>query len=375
MSGGAVLALPERREQARALFAARGLPSRRIEEWKYSDLKQALGEAGLAETPARWALGPLPQGVESVDLAKSGPPDWVRAHLGAQVPNALAAASLVSAQNGVALRVAGEAQLPLALEFSGAGQARALIVLEAGASLTLLERAGEAAPSRNVGVEIVLGPGARLAHVRIAPRSGGVAVEEIALRVGEGARYDAHFACFGARLSRLELAIALEGAKAEANLSGVSVLDDGGHADVTTHIRHLVADTHSTQLFKKVAGGKSRAVYQGKISVAKGADGVDSRQTAKALLIGDKAEADLKPELEILADDVKCAHGAAVGDLDADSLFYLRARGIAEAEARAILIHAFLEDAVSNIAHDAARDQVRGAVDAALEAALAGVAP
>ena len=91
-----------------------------------------------------------------------------------------------------------------------------------------------------------------------------------------------------------------------------------------------VGNTNSTQLFKHVAGGKSRAVYQGKVTVAKGADGSDSRQTAKALLLGDAAEADLKPELEIFADDVKCAHGAAVGDLDADSLFYLRARGIPE---------------------------------------------
>ena len=115
-------------------------------------------------------------------------------------------------------------------------------------------------------------------------------------------------------------------------------------------------NTHSTQLFKHVAGGKSRAVYQGKVTVAKGADGSDSSQTAKALLLGEQAEADLKPELEIFADDVKCAHGAAVGDLDADSLFYLRARGIPEAEARGLLLHAFLEDAVAEIADDDLRE-------------------
>src|SRR6202012_2294510 len=153
------------------------------------------------------------------------------------------------------------------------------------------------------------------------------------------------------------LSIALDGENAQANLSGVSVLGGDGHADITTHVRHNVARTQSTQLFKNVAGGKSRAVYQGKVTVAKGADGSDSRQSAKALLLGARAEADLKPELEIFADDVKCAHGAAVGDLDADSLFYLRARGLPETEARALLIHAFLEDAVSRIANEAARDQ------------------
>jgi len=127
-----------------------------------------------------------------------------------------------------------------------------------------------------------------------------------------------------------------------------------------------VGDTGSAQLFKHVVAGKSRAVYQGRITVAEGADGTDSRQTAKALLLDTRAEADLKPELIIFADDVKCAHGAAVGDLDADSLFYLRARGIPEAEARAMLMRAFLEDAVSEIGNEA----IRGAVWAVVKAAL-----
>ncbi|HEY6578097.1 MAG TPA: SufD family Fe-S cluster assembly protein, partial [Rhizomicrobium sp.] len=105
-------------------------------------------------------------------------------------------------------------------------------------------------------------------------------------------------------------------------------------------------------------GGNSRAVYQGKITVSKGADGSDSRQTAKALLLGEHAEADLKPELEILADDVKCAHGAAIGDLDADSLFYLRSRGLPERDARGMLLRGFLEEAVAEIERDDAREAV-----------------
>jgi Fe-S cluster assembly protein SufD len=117
-------------------------------------------------------------------------------------------------------------------------------------------------------------------------------------------------------------------------------------------------------LFKNVAGGHSRAVYQGKITVRKGANGSDSRQTAKALLLSARAEADLKPELEIFADDVKCAHGAAVGDLDADSLFYLRARGIPEADARALLIHAFLDEALAEVQRDDIRGSVAGFVAA-----------
>jgi Fe-S cluster assembly protein SufD len=362
--------LPERRRQAAALFAARGLPTRRVEEWKYSDLKAALGQAGLDQGSASWLTGPLPAGVERVDLADGIHPDWVVKHLGAQVPNALSAASLSAAQTGVAFRVRGAVETPLALEFAGEGSVRALIVLEEGASLTLLERQGAIEASRNAGVEIVLGAHAALEHVRIAPATPGVSVEQIALTLNRDARYNAHFACFGARLSRLELHIALDGENAQAVLSGVSVLGDA-HADITTHVSHNVGRTHSSQLFKDVAGGTGRAVYQGKVTVAKGADGADSRQAAKALLLGPRAEADLKPELEILADDVKCAHGAAVGDLDADSLFYLRARGIPETEARALLIHAFLDEALADIARPETREPVR----AAIAAALAEVAP
>ena len=157
----------------------------------------------------------------------------------------------------------------------------------------------------------------------------------------------------------------LNGEGASAHLSGVSVLDNA-HADVTTHIIHAKGDTKSTQLFKHVAGGKARAVYQGRITVREGADGSDSRQTAKALLLDERAEADLKPELEIFADDVKCAHGAAVGDLDADSLFYLRARGIPEGEARSLLIRAFLEEALSGVRDDAMRAVLWQPVEAAL---------
>jgi Fe-S cluster assembly protein SufD len=189
----------------------------------------------------------------------------------------------------------------------------------------------------------------------------------IAAKVTAGATYRAHFMTTGAKLSRTELHIALDGEGAEAHLSGVSVLN-GGHADVTVHMDHAVGNTQSTQLFKYVAGGHSRGVYQGKVTVREGANGSDSRQTAKGLLLEDRAEIDLKPELEILADDVKCAHGAAVGDLDAESLFYLRSRGIPEAEARALLMRAFLGDAVEQIADETIRASVWQAVEVALEA-------
>jgi Fe-S cluster assembly protein SufD len=359
------LALPStikaRKAEAATIFGSHGVPTRRVEEWKYSDLKVALGEAGIGTEQALWHVDAVPDGVTLFDLSKDGAPDWVQKHFAVADRNIMGAASLTLSDGGVALLVSKGAQVtaPLKLAFNGTGHVRGLLVLEEGASLTLVESVG-IADFRNVGFEIVLGEGASLEHVRISPEAGdAVLVEEASLRIAAGGRYRAHFAGFGSKLSRMELEIALEGEGAEAHLSGVAVLDGKRHSDVTTHVIHRSGNTTSTQLFKHVAGGNSRAVYQGKVTVAKGANGSDSNQSAKALLLGEMAEADLKPELEIFADDVKCAHGAAVGDLDAESLFYLRARGIPEAEARGLLLHAFLEDAVAEIANIDQRELVR----------------
>jgi Fe-S cluster assembly protein SufD len=353
------------------MSVALALPTRRVEEWKYSDLAHALGEAGFGDETARVTIGAPPAGIEIFALDEPNRPDWIAAHYGKLRGNPVSAISLAKARGGIAVRVPKGRAIAdaLTLEFSGNGHARALLVLEEGAELTLLERVG--LETRNSGLEIVIGPHARLDHVRISPAADAVQVEEISVKLARDATYHGHFANFGARLSRTELEIAVEGEGAEVELSGVSVLSGERHADVTTHVAHDAGHTRSTQLFKKVLGGRTRAVYQGRVTVAHGANGSDSRQSAKALLLGDRAEADLKPELEIFADDVKCAHGAAVGDLDADSLFYLRARGIPEREARHLLIHAFLEDAVDGIADMTLRETVRGAVAAALVAVTA----
>ena len=353
------LALAERKAEAATIFGSHGVPHRRVEEWKYSDLKAALGEAGIGTDQALWQVDALPEGVEQFDLSNSNPPDWVQKHFGVADRNIMGAASLTLSDGGVALRVTKAVSAPLKLAFNGNGHVRGLLVLEAGASLTLVESVG-IADFRNVGLEIVLGEGASLEHIRISPEAGeAVLVEEASLRIAAKGQYRAHFAGFGSKLSRMELEIALEGEGAEAHLSGVALLDGKRHSDVTTHVIHRHGNTTSTQLFKHVAGGNAKAVYQGKVTVAKGANGSDSNQSAKALLLGENAEADLKPELEIFADDVKCAHGAAVGDLDAESLFYLQARGIPENQARGLLLQAFLEDAVAQIVHADQRELVR----------------
>ncbi|MBL6852539.1 MAG: Fe-S cluster assembly protein SufD [Alphaproteobacteria bacterium] len=361
--------LDERRAEAANRFAALGVPHRRIEDWKYSDLKTAI-EGANDDAAASWSVGTLPEGVELFDLSHANAPAWVQKHFGTLPQNAMASASFAHARTGFALRVSRDkAPGSLAVDFAAAGSARALIVLEEDASLTLCET-NKASGFSNLGVEIVIGANAQLTHIRHAPRTDAVQVEEYAVRVARDGTYRAHLFNGGAKLSRAEFQIALAGENAQAHLSGVSVLGNGAHADVTTHVIHAVGHTQSTQLFKKVAGGKSRGVYQGRITVEQGADKSDSRQTAKALLMGTRAEADLKPELEIFADDVKCAHGAAVGDLDPNSLFYLRARGIPEAEARNMLVRAFLEEAVDEIADETIRATIWEAVEDALPKAM-----
>jgi Fe-S cluster assembly protein SufD len=369
------LTLAERRSSAAEKFNGGPLPNRRVEDWKYSDLRAALdGVAVAAAGAADWRVETVPEGVELVDLARLNAPAWVEHHLGAlNRDGAMESASLAFASAGFALRVPkGVHGGTVRLHISGRGHLRGLVLIEENAVLTLIEtHADDAGPLRNVGLELMLCPGAELRHVRIAPRAAGATtVESIEGLIRGDGRYRAHFANFGAKLARTDVHLVLEDAGGKVALSGVAVLGASDHADVTTHIEHAGLNSESTQMFKYALGGRSRGVYQGRITVRPGADGTDSRQTAKAILIDKRAEADLKPELLIFADDVKCAHGAAVGDLDADSLFYLESRGLSETEARDLLIRAFLGEAVDEIADDDLRAEIWRDVETALQHAM-----
>lgn len=373
-----VTTVGERRAAAVEGFDAQGLPHRRVEDWKYTDLKRILTpEVVKAAAPASWQIGDLPDGVELFDLAHDPVPDWVAHHFGVLgADSALAKASLGFIRAGFALRVAAGVRAgTVSVQISGDGALRALVLVETDASLHLAETAlGDTVSLRNVGIEFLACPGAEIAHWRLnEPAPKAVTYENVEVLLKRGARFTGHYANFGAKASRTDVHVLLDEPEAEVNISGVSVLGGSDHADVTTHIEHKAAG-RSNQLFKYIAGGKARAVYQGRISVQKGADGTDSRQTARAILLSDRAEADLKPELLIFADDVKCAHGAAIGDLDADALFYLRSRGLSETEARDMLIRAFLAEAVEPIANDRVRADIEQAVEAALPRAMETVA-
>lgn len=388
-------ALDRARGDAMSAFAKSGLPHRRIEEWKYTDLRAKLTEAYDPATP--WAgkvavenafttcdayrivfangymrrdLSTLPETVEIANLA-DGVPDWATARLAA-VPRAneprTAALTRALARDGVLLRVGEGVALdkPIHLAFvdparEGAPRAmhgRNLIVLEKGARATLIETHGASAGAADLAnwlTEIDLGDGASLDHLRFVTAGAGAHVAAMTARLGKAARYAPFIAHLGGALVRSDLLARLDGAEAALVLNALGLLTDAEHADLTTIVEHASPGAASTQTVKHVLGGRARGVYQSKVVVQEGANGTDARQLAKSVLLSREAEADTKPELEILADDVKCSHGASVGALDDDALFYLRARGIPASEARTMLTEAFVADVLDGIAGEAIR--------------------
>jgi Fe-S cluster assembly protein SufD len=243
---------------------------------------------------------------------------------------------------------------------------RHLIRLGAGARLTLIEScAGEGRTLHNPVFEIELCAGAHLTHARINEEDlAAFHLAAIHARVAARATYDSFVLNLGGRLTRGEIHVALEGEGASAHLNGAQLLAGDQHADATTSLDHAAPNCPSRQVYKTVLGGRSRGVFQGKILVRKPAQKTDGYQMNQALLLSDTAEMDAKPQLEIYADDVKCSHGATIGALDEGQLFFLRSRGIPAAEARAMLVAAFLQEAVDGIQDEAAREAVNAALAA-----------
>lgn len=287
-------------------MSAAWLPSRRDEAWRWSDLRAALAQASLPAAPT---------------------------------PGTHPIAAL-------------------------AGGAEAVTVAERTVWIERLDGPGLVAQARDVSVA----PGAEA--VRIVVQTGGdVALSLGRVRVGAGGRFRQMILAEGARLARIETHVEIAGAGAEVELNGVILAGPGRHADLTSHVVHAAPHGTTRQLVKSVARKGGRAVFQGKILVAAHAQKTDAQQNHHALLLDEGAEVDAKPELEIYADDVQCAHGATAGAVDEAALFYMRARGLPEPEARALLVEAFLDEAVSESLPQDVREDLFARIRAWLEAA------
>jgi len=330
-------------------------PTRRVEDWKWSDLKRFLREAP-APSPA-------------IVVAPGGP----FAELGGE-EIVFGNGRTVEGETEARFEGRGVVRLRFVSEADVTGhQASATVVVPAGAELLVLESyegAGGAYAS-NVGLTFDVGEGARLTRVVLLEEpEDAISVSVAEVKVAPHARYAHTVLAAGAKLQRHETRVNHPGHGASVRLDGLYVLSGSRHADLTTVVDHQGVEGETSQLTKGVVADSARGVFQGRIVVDRGADKTDARMGHHALILSDKAEVDAKPELEIYADDVSCAHGNTVGALDEDALFYARARGVPEHEARVMLTQAFLGEVTDRIEHEGAREGAQAWLADRLEALL-----
>jgi len=204
---------------------------------------------------------------------------------------------------------------------------------------------------------IDLGPGAIADHVKLQRESSqAFHLANVVIRLSRASTFSSYALTFGGRIARNDITAVLGGEGAECTLDGLYVVDGEALVDTHTTIDHAMPHCPSHEVYKGILAGRARAVFNGKIIVRPDAQKTDAKQTNKALLLTDDAQINTKPQLEIFADDVKCTHGAAIGQLDEDAMFYLRARGIGPLEARNFLIHAFAGEVLDEIKIPVVRD-------------------
>jgi Fe-S cluster assembly protein SufD len=382
------------RAAAAAAFETAGLPGgtpgRRIEAWKYTSLRPVAeanfrpvtprheAETILARLPLLDAPrivfvdGVLRRGVSVIPAAGFAPfaeqPDFGTLTWPDREP--MVALNTMLATDGAVLDVPAACDGGLLQLISIVGgetdyHPRHSIRLGKGAQLTLMEvSAGDGSYLLNTVAEIHVAEGARLTHIRLQDEGlSAFHVSTTYVDVEAGGSYDSFTLNIGAQLSRTEVHAQLSGVGAIACLNAAQILSGSQHSDFTTVVGHAAPGCTSRQTVKNVLAGRSRGVFQGRIEVARDAQKTDGYQMNQALLLSPYAEVDSKPELEIFADDVKCSHGATVGALDSEQMFYLRSRGIPDGEARSILVRAFLADALDAVADETIRARLEAAIE------------
>lgn len=331
------------------------LPGRRDEAWRYSDLKGAIRTMPAPSPQAVRPQSAPPLGDLQADneiVVVNGRAETFGFHAVAGLPRTLR------------LRIVSVAA-------NTAHQGAITLDIEPGADLTLIETyEGEgSAYLSDFSLAVSIGEGARLERIVLLDEpADAIGLSQSQVELQHGARFCQTVVASGARLQRHETEVRHPGGGADVRLDGLYLLSGKRHADLTTVVDHLLPDGATRQLTKGLARDQARGVFQGRIVVAQGADRTDARMSHHALLLTDGAEIDAKPELEIYADDVSCAHGNTVGSLDDEALFYMGARGLPDAEARALLMEAFVGEVVDRIEHEAARDAVRAWVAKKLRA-------
>lgn len=397
------------RREAFESYERLGLPHRRIEEWKYTDLRALVGEVlPLAAIPDAGALKRAAEAVKAhaiegarkvvlVDGVFAADLSDVRALapeagfktlretlekdaglLKTASTDAVIALNAAMATDGVVLSIADGAQLSAPIQIihiataaSASAFTRSRVAIGKGARATIVETfvAAEAkAYQVNDAVIVWVGDNADVAHIRLmddAPDAVNITSQFIT--VGANTKLNLFSMTSGAAVSRLQGFITLAGEGSELSVNGVNLLKKTEHGDTTLVVDHAVPNCVSRETFRAVIDDRAHSVFQGRIIVRPDAQKTDGKMMTRALLLSDEAEADNKPELEIFADDVSCGHGATAGALDDSLLFYLKARGLPEKQAQALLIQAFVGEAIEQIADDGLREHVIGMAERWLE--------
>ncbi len=399
LPGQSVSWVRQLREEGQARFAELGFPTTRLEDWKYTNVAAIAGQlfkpvngaranVGSAQlqshlfadlpahqlvfvngrhAPGLSSVGALPAGATVDSLAEilATRPDIVEPYLGQIAPtgaNGFAALNAALFADGACVHLARATAVeqPVYIVYVTTTDTdavmmapRNLIVLEEGAQATIIEQyvaLGDARYLTNVVTEAALGANSRLEQYRLQQESvksyhiGGWHV-----RQARDSRFVSHTVDLGGLLARNDLHNVLGAEGAECEFNGLYVVDGRSHVDNHTCVDHAKPRGTSREFYKGVLDGMARAVFNGRVVVHPDAQQTDAQQMNNNLLLSRNAEVDTKPQLEIYADDVKCSHGATVGQLDADVLFYLRSRAVDEQAARDLLTYAFANDVLSRM--------------------------
>ncbi|MCB9991748.1 MAG: Fe-S cluster assembly protein SufD [Rhodospirillales bacterium] len=356
----------------------RGLPTARLERWKYTNFASIVDQFTAAPVPADLREVDPDNLVERLVDNLSNPQEWLEEILSEQDENMARYGDMMLwdlnslfLKDGLVVDVpAGKAvdkavEVNFSISDGTAAMPRLVIRLGEGAELSLIERHNAIGKSWHNGVtQIIVGPNARLRHYRIQDsHPEAVHSQNTAVRLMRDASYESFTLTTGAGMSRNQIHAFIEDTNAACHIKGINLLRGSQHADTTAEIEHRAGHGTSSQLMRSVITDQAHGVFQGKVLVHKDAQKTDGTQLSNALLLSEGAEMDTKPELEIYADDVKCAHGATTGQLEDDPLFYLRSRGLSENEARLLLIQAFVDEVVDGLGDESVQQSVSAKVE------------
>ncbi len=351
------------RESAFAAYSSLGFPTAKNEDWKYTNVSPIANseftvDSGRANTPAD---------LDIEDLQKFG-----------LERNGLTALHLAFADIAV-LRIEKDTVVEEPIEFNFAAEAgtaifpHVIVIAGAGSKATIVESyAGQSGSFTNAAIQVFVEDNAHLTHYRVqkdSPDAFNYGVTEVSLARGT---YDSTNINLGGGISRHDIEMTFHSEGGEAWVDGLYMLDGSQHHDTHSVIDHKVPNCLSHQNYKGVMNDASRAVFNGKVFVRENASGTDAQQSNKNLLLSNEARVDTKPQLEIFNDDVKCSHGATVGQLEEEELFYLLTRGLPETLARNLLTYGFAEEIINKIGIEAIKKDLDGIVLNRLNTTLEG---